>query len=81
MIAGIVPTDGVHLTTTPSRTINEVTLVGASGKEYVFACAVGTINESRSAAAIAEAQNMAFDEVIFMEKLKRGWDFGARWIS
>jgi hypothetical protein len=47
----------------------EVTLVGASGNTYEFACAVGTINESRSAAVTATVPRIDFFEVDFMGQL------------
>ena len=74
----LVPAGGVHLTTTPSRPIIELTLVGASGKEYVFACAVGTINESRSAAVTAATPRADFFEINFMAQLKPDPDFNVR---
>jgi hypothetical protein len=78
VIAGIVPTDGVHLTTTPSRPIIEVTFVGAPGKEYVFACAVGTMNESRSAAVTPTTPRADFFEVNFISRLKLNLNFNAK---
>jgi hypothetical protein len=73
-----VPTDGVHLTTTPSRPIIEVTFVGASGREYEFACAVGTINESRSVAVTATTPRADFFELNFMTELKLTSEFSSR---
>jgi hypothetical protein len=53
-------------------------LVGASGKEYVFACAVGTINESRSVAVTATTPKADFLEVNFITELKLTSEFSSR---
>jgi hypothetical protein len=69
--AGRIPAGGVHLTNTPSATILEYTLVGASGNTYEFACAVGTISEIRSAADTATTPRTDFFEVDFMAVFNR----------
>jgi hypothetical protein len=53
-------------------------LVGASGREYVFACAVGTINESRSVAVTATTPRADFLEVNFITELKLTSEFSSR---